>query len=112
MRIAIPSKSGADVAYFPLHAPKIVVYTYDDKGNRSGQAVIELPADRNEKPRAIRDSCEIFLSRDGNRDFLMKIWAEGLGVFIVEDKNPEAAAWSFLNGRAKPFYGGPCTCGR
>ncbi|MGC8894270.1 MAG: hypothetical protein ACP5QG_05420 [candidate division WOR-3 bacterium] len=112
MRIAIPSKSGADVAYFPLHAPKIIVYSVDDKGNRNGQSVIDLPPDREEKMKAIRDSCEVFLSRDGNRDFLMDIWAEGLGVFIIEDKNPEAAVWSFLNGKARPFASGPCTCGR
>lgn len=112
MRIAIPSKTGADVAYFPLHAPKVVVYTYDDKGNRKGQAVIELPNDKDEKLKAIRDSCEVFLSMDNNRDFLMEIWAEGVWIFIVEDKNSEAAVWSFLNGRVRPFYGGPCTCGR
>jgi len=112
MRIAIPSKTGSDVAYFPMHAPKLIVYTYEDNGNRTGTSVIDLPEEPDAKLKIIRDSCEVFLSRDGNRDFLTEIWAEGIWVFIVNDRNPEAAARSFLNGKARPFSGGPCTCGR
>lgn len=112
MRIAIPSKTGFDVAHFPRHAAKLVVYTYEDNGKRAGTSVVDLPGDPDAKLKAIKDSCEVFLSRDANRDFLTDIWAEGVGVFIVNDRNPEAAAWSFLNGKARPFYGGPCTCGR
>ncbi len=79
MRIGIPSKSGTDVAHFPLHALKIVVYTCDDNGSRNGRAVIDLPPEKDEKLKTIRDSCDVFLSRYSNEDFLMEIWAEGVG---------------------------------
>ncbi len=112
-RIGIPSRSGHDVARFPLQAPLMVVFGLGERGIQVSCSVLELPKDTEGKAEFIKENCDVLLACDANRDFLDILLYKGLEIYITDDRRPEAALFSFLAGKLDQFLGGPCpTCGK
>jgi len=111
VRIGIPSRSGFDVALFPLHGRKLVVFELGPGGEQRGQQVVDLPRDQVERARLIAETCDVLLTREANRDFLMETWSRGVDVLITDDRRAETALFNYIRGKARPFTGGPCACG-
>jgi len=112
-RIGVLSRSGHDVARFPMQAPRLVVFGLGERGIQVSLETLEVPKDIKERVAFIRKSCEVLLACDANRDFLDMLMETGLEIFITDDRRPEAALYSFLADKLSPFFGGPCpSCGK
>ncbi|MEO0181541.1 MAG: hypothetical protein ABIM74_07530 [candidate division WOR-3 bacterium] len=112
-KVGIPSRSGHDVARFPMQAPILVVFGLGEQGVQVSCVTLDLPKDTAEKVMFIRENCDVLLAYDANRDFLNMLMDEGLEIYITDDRRPEAALYSFLAGKLDQFLGGPCpSCGK
>ncbi len=112
-RVGVPSRSGHDVARFPLQAPVMVVFGLGERGIQVSLTVLQLPKDTQEKVAFIKENCDVLLACDANRDFLDMLLYKGVEIYLTDDRRPEAALFSFLAGKLGQFLGGPCpTCGK
>lgn len=112
-RIGVLSRSGYDVARFPMQASRVVVFGLGERGVQVSQDVLDVPRDISERVSFIKENCDVLLAADANRDFLDMLLDARVEIYTTDDRRPEAALYSFLAEKLSPFYGGPCpSCGK
>jgi hypothetical protein len=112
-KIGVLSRSGRDVARFPMQAPRLVVFGLGERGVQVSLEILDIPKDLGERVEFIRGNCDVLVTCDANRDFLDMLMDGGVEIYTTDDRRPEAALYSFLAGKLDRFLGGPCpSCGK
>jgi|GEM_PF-1568625 len=112
-RVGVLSRSGYDVARFPMQAGKLVIFGLGEKGVQASSEILDIPRDLGARVEFIKGNCDVLVTCDANRDFLDMLMDLGVEIYTTDDRRPEAALYSFLAGKLDRFLGGPCpSCGK